>query len=450
MTITFFIVHFNIFIYKKIMKKIYLIIIISLLVMSCSKKKPILGERKNIFSNNNSSIQVFGNKEDIEISKAKTFHNYYGDSSTLNQSIENYKVDNLNFVEKSIASKKFGIKNYFFSSPVIVDNIVYYLDSSGNIIARKIDNLKDILWKTKIIENNSTINYFGGKISFYNNTLFISDRMNEIIAVSKDGDLLWKKQLNAIPISTPVIYEDTLYVITNDNKLYALDINDSRIKWIHYGTVKDSAILGSANPVICKDYVIASYSSGELFIINRVNGNTVFSTNLTGRYLIFSNFELTDIDSTPVIKNNILIATANNGITQALDLNNMRILWKQNLPSLTNVLINNNYAYLITTDNILVCLNVYNGKIAWFKELDKYKDMINKKDLIYYKSLVFINDNLYAFNNLSEYKVFNPHNGNIIENEQLLFDFYSIPFSLNNNLYGIGNNGGKIELILSK
>ena len=64
--------------------------------------------------------------------------------------------------------------NYFFSSPVIVDNIVYYLDSSGNIIARKIDNLKDILWKTKIIENNSTINYFGGKISFYNNTLFIS------------------------------------------------------------------------------------------------------------------------------------------------------------------------------------------------------------------------------------------------------------------------------------
>ena len=274
--------------------------------------------------------------------------------------------------------------------------------------------------------------------------------MNEIIAVSKDGDLLWKKQLNAIPISTPVIYEDTLYVITNDNKLYALDINDSRIKWIHYGTVKDSAILGSANPVVYEDYVIASYSSGELFIINRVNGNTVFSTNLTGRYLIFSNFELTDIDSTPVIKNNILIATANNGITQALDLNNMRILWKQNLPSLTNVLINNNYAYLITTDNILVCLNVYNGKIAWFKELDKYKDMINKKDLIYYKSLVFINDNLYAFNNLSEYKVFNPHNGNIIENEQLLFDFYSIPFSLNNNLYGIGNNGGKIELILSK
>ena len=84
------------------MKKIYLIIIISLLVMSCSKKKPILGERKNIFSNNNSSIQVFGNKEDIEISKAKTFHNYYGDSSTLNQSIENYKVDNLNFIEKSI------------------------------------------------------------------------------------------------------------------------------------------------------------------------------------------------------------------------------------------------------------------------------------------------------------------------------------------------------------
>lgn len=435
---------------KMFMKKIYFIVLILLFIISCSKKKPILGERKNVFLNNNSSIQVLEDIKNIKISNVSTYKNYYGDNSILNSYIENYKVNDFNFYEKNVASKKFGVKNYFFSSPVIVDNIVYYLDTNGYLVSRNINDIGNKLWKIKIIKNDNNINYFGGKISFYNDVLFISDRINEIISVSKNGKILWRKQLNAIPISTPVIFDNILYVITNDNKLYALNIADGKIEWIHYGMVKDSAILGSANPVIYKDYVIASYSSGELFIIDRKSGEVIFSSNLTGKYLIFSNFELTDIDSTPAIKNDILIATANSGVTQAINLKNMKILWKQNLPSLTNIQINGDFAYLITTDNIVVCLNINNGKIAWFKELNKYKNINNKNDLVYYKSLIFINSKLYLFNNLNEYKIINPYNGDFLDSKTLPFNFYNIPFSLNNNLFGIGNNGRKIKLIMSK
>ena len=431
------------------MKKFLSIFLLILLLISCDKKKPILGERKAIFLNNN-SILVDGGLNDIKISDAKTFINYYGNDSLLNQEIVNYKVDSLEFNEYSISRKKFGVKTYFFSSPVIVGNIIYYLDTNGNLIAKNLNNMEKILWKTRIIERYNFINYYGGKLSFYYDTIYITTRLNEVIAVDKDGTMKWRKKLNTIPISTPVIEGDSLYVITNDNKLYVLDTEDGRIKWISYGNVKDSAILGSANPVIYGDYVIASYSSGELFILNKNTGETVFNLNLTGKYMIFSNFELTDIDSTPAVKDGILIATANNGITVAIDLETMKVMWKHNLASLTNVIIDEDLVFLITTDNTMVCLNLVDGKINWFKELDRYRDMINKKDMIFYRSIALINGKLYAFNNINQYKIINPLNGELEDTVDTLFMLYSIPYSLDGKLYGIGLKGRTIEIIESK
>ncbi len=431
------------------MKKFLSMFLLILLLISCDKKKPILGERKAIFLNNN-SILVDGGLNDIKISNAKTFINYYGNDSLLNQEIVNYKVDSLEFNEYSISRKKFGVKTYFFSSPVIVGNIIYYLDTNGNLIAKNLNNMEKVLWKTRIIERYNFINYYGGKLSFYYDTIYITTRLNEVIAVDKDGTMKWRKKLNTIPISTPVIEGDSLYVITNDNKLYALDTEDGRIKWISYGNVKDSAILGSANPVIYGDYVIASYSSGELFILNKNTGETVFNLNLTGKYMIFSNFELTDIDSTPAVKDGILIATANNGITVAIDLETMKVMWKHNLASLTNVIIDEDLVFLITTDNTMVCLNLVDGKINWFKEFDRYKDMINKKDMIFYRNIALINGKLYAFNNINQYKIINPLNGELEDTVDTLFMLYSIPYSLDGKLYSIGLKGRTIEIIESK
>ena len=61
---------------------------------------------------------------------------------------------------------------------------------------------------------------------------------------------------DVVDYANPIIENQTLYVITNDNKLYAMNTEDGQIKWIHYGNEKDSTIFGSANPVIYNNYII--------------------------------------------------------------------------------------------------------------------------------------------------------------------------------------------------
>ena len=431
------------------MKKKLLTLFLVILLSACSTKKPVPGIRKEVFLNN-SSIEVKGNLNNITIPQAKTFKNYYGDGSTLNLNIENYKVDNFDFISNKISRMRFSEKIYFSSSPIVVDNNIYFLDTRGNLISRNLDTNKNS-WKTKVVEKSNIPNYYGGKISYYNGNLYLTTRLNEVISVSStDGIINWRKKLNTIPISAPVIENTTIYVITNDNKLYALDSNDGRIKWISFGNPKNSAILGSANPVIYKNYVIASYSSGELFILNKETGENIFNTNITGKYMIYSNFELTDIDSTPVIVDNILIATANNGVATAINLDTMRIIWKQNLPSITNILKSNATIYLMTTDNILISLDATNGKIYWSIQFDRFKNMKKKKDLVFYSSIAMINGKVYAFNNNNEYKIINPKNGELEKTTEMDLLLYSIPFSLNNKLYAIGRNGRTIYFVNTK
>lgn len=428
------------------MKKIIFVFVGIIFLVSCSHKKEIAGERKNIFLNSSTKIEISNQKRNITLADLNTYQNYYGDNSILNKNIENYKVDNFDFERLSISRKKFGVKRYYFSNPIIVNNIIYTLDTKGNLLAKNKIDFKT-LWKIKVIERDNFINYYGGKISFYNDVIFITSRTNDIIAINTDGTIKWKKRINSVPISTPVIDNNTLYTITNDNKLYAMDTQDGRIKWIHYGNSKDSTIFGSADPVIYKNYVIASYSSGELFVLNKDTGENIFNTNLTGRYFIFSNFELTDIDSTPQIKNNILVATANNGITIGLNLNNMQILWKQNFASLTNILINNDFVYLITTDNILINMNLKDGKVNYFTQLPQYVNEKKKKGFIYYKSMIFANNKLLTFNNVNEYKIINPLNGEIEKTEETPFSLYNKPFSINNRMNVISFKGSTLNIV---
>ena len=428
------------------MKKIIILSIVLLSLISCDKKKNIVGDRENILFDN-TNLQLDGNTNEITINtKSSTYQNYYGSYSTLNTFIDNYQVDNFNFNYLHLAAKKWGVDKYIFSNPIIVDNILYYIDTNGNLIAKNISN-KNILWQTKIIDKHNFINYYAGKLSYYNDNIYITTRLNDVISINKDGTVNWKKTLNAIPISTPVIEDDNIYIITNDNKTYSLSTYDGQINWIHYGNVRESAILGSSNVVIYNDYIISSYSSGALFVLNKNTGEQIYTTNLSGKYFVFSNFELNDIDLTPIIYNNILVASANNGMTIAFNLDTMQIIWKKNLSSLTNILSNNGFLYIMSTDNILYCLNIDSGKIYWKQSLNQYVNMEKKKEPIIYPYLSFINNKIYAFNNKGEYKTFDSITGNIEDEKKINIIFYDTPFSLNNRLYGIILNGSKIQLL---
>jgi outer membrane protein assembly factor BamB len=380
------------------MSKKYLILLF-LFLFSCKSKKDIAGDRIPIFAVDNTII--VDAKEEIKINDTlATYTDYYGDSSPLNKKIENFKIENLK-PQKS-----------YFSNIAIVDKTLYYIDKNGKFNGQK-----------KVFDR-----VFKIKLSYSDDIIYAISGTNTVVAVEKDGNLKWNKNINSIPISTPIADAENLYLITNDNKTYCLNNKDGTIKWVHYGSNKNTKILGVANPVIYENYVIVAYSSGDLFVLNKKTGEMVQNFNLVNRGYLGSAFDLTDLDSTPIIKGKTLIASANNGSTIAVDLQTMKILWKKSVSTLANIVVNGDFLYMINTDNILVAMSLKDGKIVWYLGLGSE---------FLYKSMMFANGEIYVFSE-KNYKIITPKGEEKSTVKGKLKLYSNNPISVEGVLYGVG------------
>ena len=74
--------------------------------------------------------------------------------------------------------------------------------------------------------------------------MVVIDGINKIAALNaKNGEILWEKTLSEIAIANPIIDEKFTYILTDTNKLYALDITSGDIAWTHFGVLENTAIL---------------------------------------------------------------------------------------------------------------------------------------------------------------------------------------------------------------
>lgn len=436
---------------KTMKKKLFLILLV-LLTISCSGKDKIEGERIPVFSYKD-ILQETDKKVKIKIPEKKNNENHYGDSSVLNKRIENYAIDK-NLEDKKIKFKKYNIsykpsgKRYKIFAPIVVDNIAYIMSPNGFFYARNLNEPKKNLWKSELVTDKSLKDFSFAKISYSNGKIIISTGYNEIISVDiKDGKIDWVKKLNAVPISYPVVFNKVIYVITNDNKLYALNENNGEIKWIHSGISKNTAILGSANPVIYKNVVLTSYSSGEIYAINRSNGQALWSKTLTTNVYNFTSFELTDIDATPFMKNGNVYAISNAGKLASINIATGNIVWEKDFSSITNFWIADNFLYIINNDNVLSCIEINKGLIQWAQNLPKYKKPKKNKGLIVYKNIVMVNDKLLLVNNLNKMTIVSPIDGKIIKTVKLKHNISDRPIFINGKMYFSATKRLKVRLV---
>jgi outer membrane protein assembly factor BamB len=328
-----------------------IIIILLIFLVSCETQQEILGDRIELFRRE----EMLTTNIPITINtKLETYEDFYNNQDRI---IENLALD-----EKDLFTDK------QFSNQLVINGINYHINKNGTLSV----NGKDV---KKIVENPKFV-----KMSYHKEVIYVISGYNNIIAVDIDGNKLWDKTIGAIPISNPVIDDTGIYFITNDNKTYCIAL-DGEVKWIHNNPNKNTKILGTASPVLYKDYVIVSYSTGNLHILDKKNSNNVFNISLVNR-TPFS-FDLTDIDSTPIIINNVLIASASGGNTIALDLRTFKILWQKQISTVNKILVNNNFIYVLDMDSTFYILNL-KGDLLYKKEFDtKYHSPLFANNLIY-------------------------------------------------------------------
>lgn len=327
-----------------------------------------------------------------------------------------------------------GRKKWIFA-PIIKNGKAYVLDSSGTLRARDLE-LKKTLWKKRLFPRKLFKKYQNPKISSFDKTIFAIVGLNRVVAVNEDdGEIIWSKEIASIPISTPISDGKLVYLSTNDNKLYAFDIEDGRLDWVQSGISRSTAILGVADLVTYKDYIIASYSSGEMYVLKKSDGEPVWSRNLNLGRATNSDFYLNDIDATPIVRDDIIYAIGNGGLMMAVRIADGKIMWKKPISGIINFWLAGEFLFVIDGDNKLLAIHNKTGGVKWISQLPDYRQSDKPQTKILYTGVVMAGDKLLVSRASGKLLIISPLNGEIEKTFSLGKRVSHSPVIVNNKIY---------------
>ena len=147
-----------------------------------------------------------------------------------NQNNELYILDKMtgNLV-KLIPSEDTIVKKSFINNISLGKKSIYFLNTYGSLYSINIDNFK-LNWLVNLNEQiEQTINniFTGTEIINYKNKVLVSSNNNFFILDSISGSMLSKKNFSLL--TRPVVSNDLIFLITKNNLLISMNINDGNI-----------------------------------------------------------------------------------------------------------------------------------------------------------------------------------------------------------------------------
>jgi outer membrane protein assembly factor BamB len=193
------------------------------------------------------------------------------------------------------------------------------------------------------------------------------------------GSQLWKVHLGGPLRGAPSIGNDTVYVMSQDNQLFALREANGETIWSASGSLENAAVFGIGSPAIGQGTVIAGFSSGELSAYRYENGRAVWQDSLSRTSISTSVASLVDIDASPVVDQGRAYAIGQGGRMVAMDILTGQRLWELNIGGIETPWVAGEWLFVVTDDAKLLCIARNGGRIRWQTQLPRWKNEEKKK-----------------------------------------------------------------------
>ena len=361
---------------------------------------------------------------------------YYKNSNNL----DNFNYKGLN--ESIFKSRK--LSRYKTKGRVLYDNQkVIVTDDKGNIIVYSIEDqtiiLKYNFYKKKFKKIKKNLN-----IIIEDSIIYVGDNFGYLYALDYvNRKLLWAKNYK-------VPFRSNLKI--KDKKILIADINNS-LYLINKENGEKLKVIPTEETIVKNNFINSLVSSKDSFFYLNTYGS-LYSISNKGEIKWFINLnqalEITSTNlfySNPIILHQDKLIVSTDLYLYILDSNNGSIFSKVAITSLLKPVASGENLFLITKDNLLVCINLNTNKITY--SIDISQNIANfldtKKKSINIKSLAIINNDLFLFLNNS-YLVKFSSAGKIKNINKLSSKLNSFPIFINKSIIYLNNKNKLIIL----
>jgi outer membrane protein assembly factor BamB len=266
------------------------------------------------------------------------------------------------------------------AGPVVADGRVYVTDIDAVIRAFKVSDGK-LIWQTKLGDNKgNSSSLFGGGVSFDGGKLYATNGVGDAAALdAATGSVLWKVRPGGPLRGAPTVANGHVYVVSQDNQIFALKQEDGQTVWNEAATLETSGVFGVAAPASAQGTVVAGFSSGELTAFRYENGRAVWQDALSRTSISTAVASLSDIDADPVIDQGRVYAVGAGGRMVGMELVTGQRLWELNIAGIATPWVAGEWLFVVTDDAKLLCVSRTSGKVRWITQLPRWQKEKSKK-----------------------------------------------------------------------
>ncbi|MCL6683370.1 PQQ-binding-like beta-propeller repeat protein [Sphingomonas alba] len=310
-------------------------------------------------------------------------------------------------------------KSRLVSSPVVGGGRVYTIDAIGTVRAFDVRNGGQV-WSSSFGKDISRESNYGGGVAYDNGRVYATNGNGFVAALdATNGGVVWTVKPGGPLRGAPTATSDSVYVMSQDNQLYALKESDGTTNWSSAAALEIAGIFGAASPSVVSGTVVAGFSSGELNAYRYENGRQVWSDTLSRTSISTSVAALSDIDADPVVDGGQVFSIGKGGRMVALELTSGQRMWELNIAGNATPWVAGDWVFVVTDEAKAIALNRTNGKVRWINQLPRWENEKGKKNPIFYYGPVLAGGRLVLVSSRGALININPENGAFLTQSQV-------------------------------
>ncbi|MFC0225072.1 outer membrane protein assembly factor BamB [Serratia aquatilis] len=264
-----------------------------------------------------------------------------------------------------------GIGEYYSHlRPAYQDNTVYAADRYGVVKALDLTDGKE-KWKVDLSEkksffaSNQSALLSGGLTVSGSNVYIGSERAVVFALNTQDGNVAWQTKVAGEAISRPVVADGMVLIHTTNGQLQALNEADGAIKWTVNLDTPTLSLRGESAPAVAFGAAVVGGDNGRVSAVLMQQGQLIWQQRVSQPSGATEIDRLNDIDTTPVIVDNVVYALGYNGNLTALDLRSGQIIWKRDMGSVNDFIVDAGRIYVVDQTDRIVASNAEGGAKVW-------------------------------------------------------------------------------------
>lgn len=328
------------------------------------------------------------------------------------------------------------------SEPAVGGGRVYTIDTQANVRAFDERN-GGLVWNTQIRgEGVGSDVLFGGGVAYQDGRVYGTNGAGQAYALdAATGAIVWNVQPGGPLRGSPTIAAGNVYVVSQDNQLYALNATNGETLWTGTGSFELANVFGAASPAFAQSTVVAGFSSGELTAFRYENGQVVWVDALARTGISTVVGTLSDIDADPVIDNGRVFSIGQGGRMVAVELITGQRAWELNAAGISTPWVAGEWVYVVTDRAQLLAVARASGRIRWMAQLPRYTDPDDRKGPIFWRGPVLAGNRLVLTGSNGQIAFVNPSDGSVQHSIPHRTPISLSPVVANNTLFVLDNDG---------